>query len=493
MPALLLYLFKTIACSGILFLYYRLALHNRPIHQWNRFFLLGGVAISILLPMISIDINLTSAFYNTEEIQLLQVVKTYKLMNHEDINAPANTFSWYAIALITYIIITALLLALAVKEIHRLYKLAKLSNKEQLKDFTIVFTEEKDAPFSWFRNIFWNRKIDIRSSIGAKILHHELIHVRQYHSVDRLFMNIVAALLWINPFYWLIRKELTAVHEFIADEATAEKGDASLFSEMALACSFPGYRFHSTSFFNSSSIKRRILMLNKIRSTSTAYYARLLCIPVIVVLFAAFSLHTRSTPLPPAASAKKLKVVIDAGHGGTASGAVALDGSVEKDFTLALAKHVKRLNSFNDINIVLTRETDVLLGLQERVNLAVNEKADVFISLHLNGGNPEISGIDLIVSNKESSYSGQSQLLGSVISKELEKLYTVKSTIQKGRTGGGIWVLDAPTINYPSLLVECGNIDNQKDLDFIKSADNQEKVAKQLLQAIRIYADTNKK
>ena len=493
MSPILLYLIKTIVCSGILFLYYRLALHNRTVHQWNRFFLLAAIIISILLPLISIDITLTSAFYNTEDIQLLQVVKNYKLMNHEDINTPVNSVSWNSVALIIYIFITATLLALASKEIYRLHKLAKLSSKEQLKDFTIVFTEEKDAPFSWFRKIFWNSKIDIDSPVGRKILHHELIHVRQYHSVDRLFMNIVAALFWINPFYWLIRKELTAVHEFIADEATAKKGDASLFSEMALACSFPGYRFHSSSFFNSSSIKRRILMLNKIRSASSAYYARLLCIPVIVVLFAAFSVHTRNSPSPSAIPAKKLTVVIDAGHGGTASGAVAPDGSVEKDFTLALAKHVKRLNSFNDINIVLTRETDVVMGPQERVNHALNEKADVFISLHLNGGNPENSGIDLIVSDKESTYSGQSQLLGSIISKELEKLYTVKSTIQKGRTGGGIWVLDAQTINSPSLLVECGNIDNQKDLDFIKSADNQEKVAKQLLQAIRIYADRNKK
>ena len=223
MSPILQYLIKTIVCSGILFLYYRLALHNRAIHQWNRFFLLGATIISILLPLISINITLTSAFYNTEQIQLLQVVKNYKLMNHEDINTQGNSVSWNSVALIIYIFITATLLALASKDIYRLHKLANLSSKERLKNFTIVFTEEKDAPFSWFRKIFWNSKIDIDSSIGRNILHHELIHVRQYHSVDRLFMNLVAALFWINPFYWLIRKELMAVHEFIADEATAKK------------------------------------------------------------------------------------------------------------------------------------------------------------------------------------------------------------------------------------------------------------------------------
>src|SRR5688572_4033381 len=200
------------------------------------------------------------------------------------------------IVLAGYISVIFLFLAIVAREIYRLYKLAASCHKQHLKDLTIVFTSEKDTPFSWFRRIYWNTNIDINSAVGRSILHHETIHVHQHHSTDRLFMNIASAIFWINPFFWLIRKELAAVHEFIADAAAVEKSDASIFSQMVLACSYPGYRFGSTSFFNSSSIKRRILMLKKIKTASPAYYARLLCIPVVFLLFAAFSVRTGGAP-----------------------------------------------------------------------------------------------------------------------------------------------------------------------------------------------------
>jgi N-acetylmuramoyl-L-alanine amidase len=491
MPSILLYLLKTIACSGILFAYYQTALCNRSFHRWNRYFLLATVVISIVLPLISVNINIQSAFTITEEVTLLQVGEPGNMSGHDEIATATTFFNWNNLAILIYLVITGFLIAALAAEIYRLRLLAKISPKQNLNDLTIVFTEEKNAPFSWFRKIFWNDKIDIKSELGIDILHHETVHVRQLHSADRLFMNIAAAIFWINPFYWLIRKELTTIHEFIADEASVKKGDDSRFSEMLLACSYPGHHFNSISQFNSSSIKRRMLMLKKIKS-SAAYHGRFLTIPVLFILFAAFSVHTRNTPILPDASGKGFTIVIDAGHGGTSNGAVASDGTSEKEITLALAKKIKELNSYDDIHIVLTRESDKVIESQDRVSQALQQKADAFISLHMSAAGDSPPGIELVVSDKQSSYNKESQILGSIFSRELQKVYEVASTIKKGRVDGGIWVLDAPAINYPTLLIECGKITDEKDLAFVKSANNREKLAKQILKAIRTFTDTKK-
>jgi N-acetylmuramoyl-L-alanine amidase len=70
-------------------------------------------------------------------------------------------------------------------------------------------------------------------------------------------------------------------------------------------------------------------------------------------------------------------------------------------------------------------------------------------------------------------------------------VYKVDGELRKGRkdSSKGVWVLDAPEINYPSVLIECGNLNNSQDLDFIKSQENQEKIARQILNAVYQYAE----
>src|SRR5688572_145313 len=117
MPAILLYLFKTIACSGVLYLYYRLALQNRIIHQWNRFFLVGAIVASIILPLISIKLNLLPAFTYSEQIQLLEVVKNDKPFEQDDIVTSSVFFNWRMIVPAGYVSVIFLFLAVVAREI----------------------------------------------------------------------------------------------------------------------------------------------------------------------------------------------------------------------------------------------------------------------------------------------------------------------------------------------------------------------------------------
>src|SRR5207344_2574685 len=109
---------------------------------------------------------------------------------------------------------------------------------QELGDIRFINTDAKGTPFSFFRYIFWNYKIDLQSETGQHIFNHELAHVREKHSLDKLFIQVLLIPFWANPVFWLIRRELALVHEFIADQKSVEQQDTRAFAAMILQTAF---------------------------------------------------------------------------------------------------------------------------------------------------------------------------------------------------------------------------------------------------------------
>jgi beta-lactamase regulating signal transducer with metallopeptidase domain len=83
----------------------------------------------------------------------------------------------------------------------------------------------KEHRFHFFNFIFWDEEIDIQTETGQQIFQHELVHVKEKHTLDKLFIQLLLVVFWCNPFFWLIRRELKLIHEFIADKkAVGEYG-----------------------------------------------------------------------------------------------------------------------------------------------------------------------------------------------------------------------------------------------------------------------------
>lgn len=95
--------------------------------------------------------------------------------------------------------------------------------------------------------------------------------------------------------------------------------------------------------------------------------------------------HGKTHPAPPQKNGKKI-VMIDPGHGGIDSGAVGEEGSEEKHVVLEIAGHIREmLNDHPHIEARLTRETDHFIPLGERVEIAHQHGADLFMSIHADG------------------------------------------------------------------------------------------------------------
>lgn len=497
MLAIAYYIIKVIICSGILYGYYRLALHNKIFHRWNRFYLLSAVIISLSFPLIKISVWHNPAEDEGQIIKLLNVVSTGDEYIYEVSSNGSFHLNGEQVAMVVYILVSVVLTVMLLHALIKLNQLSRHNPSQKIQQINVVQTEAKGTPFSFFRYIFWNRNIDMHSDSGKKIFTHEMVHVTEKHSADRLFMNIVLIFFWCNPFFWLMRREMNMIHEFIADSKAIEDSDTAAFAAMILHAAYPQQAFGLTSSFFSSSIKRRLRMLAQMQNPRISYIGRVLALPLLAFIFAAFSIKTKqllpgnNETVSPALE-KTIKVVIDAGHGGNDGGAISAEGIREKDITLSLTKKINALNNNNNIKIILTRDKDITQPVRDKVDFAVRQKPDLFISLHVGWANPKwsdpaTSGFEIYLSKNQTIYTKQAQLFGSIVAGEIEKNYGVAPQM-KHRTGKGIWVLDAPAVNYPSLLIECGYMSSRNDLDFITNEKNQEKIAEDILQSIEKFA-----
>jgi len=485
------YLLKVVLASAILYGYYWMALRNKVFHQWNRFYLLATLILSLLLPMVKINIWREPQAANSGVIQLLQVVSTGDEFV-EQVGRTSNSAPGADLVSFIYVFVGISVMVGILFSLLKILRLFKTNPRQILGDIRFVNTEAEGTPFSFFHFIFWNTKIDIHSNTGQHIFKHELAHVREKHSLDKMLVNLFLTAFWANPIFWLIRRELGLVHEFIADQKSVEQNDTRAFAAMILQSAYPQHQLPLTNAFFYSPLKRRLLMLTKIQNQKIGYASRIMVLPLAALVFAAFALKPKTTTFNALVGAtdRNITVMIDPGHGGTDDGALAPDGTKEKDFNLAIAKKIQKLNPYKNIIIMLSRDEDKTIDVRERVEFAKKSNIDAYISIHANvngTSDHKPSGIELYVSRKPQTYGAYTRLLGSLVAGELSKTYKTDQVLKKNESSG-VWVLDAPDMNYPSLLIECGNLSLPEDLKYMTATKNQDAIALSILKSISNFA-----
>jgi len=498
MIAFAYYLIKVIICSGFLFIYYYLALRNKLFHQWNRFYLLASVIISLIAPLIQISILNYRSEETNKAVQILQVFQSADGYLEEVTvrgSQGISTDQWF---MMIYSLVSAVLFIYLVLSLKKIISIIKSHTIQWVESVKFVNSKAKGTPFSFFNFIFWNDDISLHTETGQQIFRHELVHVKERHTLDKLFVQLILVIFWCNPFFWLIRRELRLIHEFIADKkAVGEHGTAAL-ATMILSTAYPN-RFNSiTNQFFQTSIKRRLVMLTKNQKPRISYLGRLLALPILVTTVLAFTLRTKNLVVSTPNLEKQITVVIDASHGTMPDGKPdgASVGNVnEAAIVLAISKKIKELNSNNKFKIILTRTSDQIIDLHKRVDLAKENNADLFVSIHIDAVSQNqqsgmtsdkslTTGFGIYVSNKQPVYQQQSELFGSILQQELNSIYPTNPYLLKRNVG--IWVLDQNVC--PSVLVECGFLTDEKDRAFISKEANQIEVAQKILTAIERYA-----
>jgi TonB-dependent SusC/RagA subfamily outer membrane receptor len=288
------YILKVIICSGILFGYYWLFLRNKIFHQYNRFYLLAALVLSQLLPLLRIDFW-QQVPGQSQVIKVLQVVSEGDdYMNNVIITANNDSWNIQQLYPVIYWIVTMVLFLVLLQTLFIIRSLLKKYPVQLIDKFSFVNTDDKNTPFSFLKYIFWNSNIDMDTPTGKQIFKHEVAHIQEKHTYDKLFVNIILIFFWCNPFFWLYRKELNMIHEFIADRKAVEDSDTASFAAMILQAAYPQHRFQLTNNFFYSPIKRRLLMLTKKNNPRVNYFGRIMVLPLAVLVFTAFSLKSKT-------------------------------------------------------------------------------------------------------------------------------------------------------------------------------------------------------
>ena len=179
-------------------------------------------------------------------------------------------------------------------------------------------------------------------------------------------------------------------------------------------------------------------------------------------------------------------VVVDAGHGGNAPGAEKL-GAFEKDINLEIVLRLKELFDKNDKNIGVyyTRTDDSNPSFENRVGLANDSNADIFLSVHNNstasGRMSSIRGSEVMYEGGDST--GESKKLASMC---LDHLLTELGSVSKGTVvGDEVYIIRMSEV--PVALVEVGFMTNQQELYALQNSDYQKKAAQAMYDAVLEY------
>lgn len=481
MITILYYLLKVILCSAILYTYYWFVLRNKQFHQYNRFYLIGISVLSWLVPFIKINIIKEQVISAPKVLYFTNVIADKNSSLEQEVIVKSSQFTLDNFLLIIGITISLLFIVRFLKSLWNIRKLISKYPLKRLENLYLVLTDVKGTPFSFFKYIFWNTSIDINSEVGKKILAHEVAHIKENHSFDKLLIELQLVFGWFNPIIWLIRNELYLIHEFIADQEAIQNNDTSILAELLLVSAYPSQQHILSNSFFFSPIKRRIQMFTN-TNTKYSYLRRLTILPIMAAMVLLFAFRNgTSNSMPIIKLDKQYTVIIDAGHGGEDLGGSAIDGTTEKDLALAIALKIKSLNNNPNINIILSRESDKFISVLDRANIANASNANLLVSIHIdNAATSKANGTTCYVPSKKNLYIKESNFIAKNILAATSELFPKSKIATREK---GIWVIE--NVNMPAVLFESGFISNPNDLKIVKS--NVGKIASMLLDGINSY------
>jgi len=295
MDALLIYFLKANIAFAALYLFYRLLLHRDTFFREKRFAFLLGFLFALLHPIIDISSWIESSKPVVYVVQSISTTLPEIVVTDGTRNASLST---QEIIVLAYGIVAALLLLRILWQTVSVLLLAFLGRKEEINGLTVINLPQGTAPFSFFGMIFLNPD-DYSTKDLEEILHHEGAHVRQYHSLDVIFAELVCALFWINPFSWLLKRHMRENLEFLADNDVLHSGfDPKSYQYHLLRLSYQQSTANMANHFNVTQLKNRIIMMNKKKTSLAGLGKYALSLPLFAFLLLAAYAWGAKTELP---------------------------------------------------------------------------------------------------------------------------------------------------------------------------------------------------
>lgn len=274
---------KIIICSGILLGCYHLFLAKEKTFVFNRFFLIFALVFSYAIPFMTIK---TQQKASAEKI-LFEDENTLQTVSYTPITVSEQSFDYTSLILPVYLLISGILLC---KLLFSIYKIKSLKGSKIIyKNRVIKVLENNMPPFSFMNTIYISKDYFKDGKIENSIFLHEEIHVKQKHTADVLFTEILKILLWFNPFVYFYKRAMVTNHEFIADEQVIYKNkNIKTYQELILKEILKQQDLNLIHQFNFNNTKKRFIMMTS-KNSKFAKAKKYLTIPSFIALAVIFA------------------------------------------------------------------------------------------------------------------------------------------------------------------------------------------------------------
>lgn len=281
MTEMFTYLFEVSTCIIVLFAIYYFLLRQLPSFQWNRVYLLLIYVIGFTVPLLSLNVY---PLY----------IQVENLVNTNAANPPAvtNVISESSLSLLDYMLFGYLLIVglLVLRLLYNLsmtiYTINK-ADKEKRTNYTLAKSLSDYKVYSFFNYLI----VPAQQELQEEIIDHEIVHIRQYHSVDLIIAELVKAILWFNPFVYLMQKAMRINHEYICDSFASGRTGRYNYAQLLADVTF---RENQNLLVNNFAykLKDRIIMLQKIDELKHKKWRYVLIIPMMIIVMHIFAFET---------------------------------------------------------------------------------------------------------------------------------------------------------------------------------------------------------
>ena len=280
MNELFKFLFESSVCLIIFYIVYLAFLQKETFFKLNRFFLISSILASVIIPAVRISspigiykANTISSYYSLESTPIV----------------PVRSIGIWDVLLFFYL---AGVFIFFIKFCFQLFSLVRLTRNvgiQRVNGTRIVLLDRDCSTFSFF-NLVYVAKSNFDFNGVEEILEHEMVHVKQLHSVDIILLELFSIFQWFNPFVWPYKKSLKETHEYLADQGVIEQGcSLAKYQLLIVEQHVGGKLLEFASNFKNSQIKRRITMLAKKESKGLSKLKFLLVLPLAVLLVLIFA------------------------------------------------------------------------------------------------------------------------------------------------------------------------------------------------------------
>ncbi|WP_319482711.1 TonB-dependent receptor plug domain-containing protein [uncultured Draconibacterium sp.] len=303
MEEFLLYIGKAALALGAFFLAYLALFQHQKQFLFNRIYLPVSFFISFLIPLVT--------FTKVNYIKEIPAAAANSFAYLPETTTASETqfiFEWYHYLLAIYALgIIVFFLNLLIGHLKAI-NIIRFSRLKELFGAQVNLTKKDVHPFSFFSRIVLSEKT-LKNPNLKMIVDHEMIHVRERHTLDILVAELLFLLQWFNPFAWLIRDAMRNNLEYLTDHQVAQNHNAEAYQLAMVGLAHKKGVAPFLTALNGSQLKNRIIMMKKKTENRYGLLKQLVVLPLLAILI--MGLSNKEVRTEVLHDAGQLKVVVD--------------------------------------------------------------------------------------------------------------------------------------------------------------------------------------